>query len=309
MKRAAGVVTARTYTHQSLIPGIVAQRLCASVPQRPSQRWPSILGGSQFGYTTSYKIDRWPECSKYLPHIIKMLYIFKHNISEEDRAKSATIQFAWLLCEAAWFENERSNIQEGLNLAHATIWVFDYTDKSSLGDLESIDLRATAYGTMGVLAQLADKPEDALYYDELNLKLRQESYAITKEVDATLAAGYGHLAEALALNGLFGKAKEMFEKSIEVRRQMPNFTPLQLFTPLLGLGQIACYEGNYTQAGKYLHDALRDRVSQFGENDSQGGRQASYSTQSEQTFRVKAKVFSRKALVFIWNQCYTSAAL
>ncbi len=134
------------------------------------------------------------------------------------------------------------------------------------------DLLAAIHGTRGVVSMEINQPEAALEHIQIHMDLRLESFHETNRVDSKLAAGYTELGRALSLNGLFAKAKEAFIKSIELRRQMPKFTRLQLFTPLKGLSLVAWHEGNNEQAAQLLLEALQDRELAFRLDDREGNR-------------------------------------
>jgi hypothetical protein len=53
---------------------------------------------------------------------------------------------------------------------------------------------------------------------------------------------------------------------------MPNFTHLQLFTPLKGLALVAWDDGNNELALELLLEAMQDRELAFGQNDREGNR-------------------------------------
>jgi tetratricopeptide (TPR) repeat protein len=134
------------------------------------------------------------------------------------------------------------------------------------------DLLAEIYGTRGIVSMEINQPESALEHIQIHMDHRLKSFHETNQVNSKLAAGYTELGRALTLNGLFTKAKEAFTKSIELRRQMPNFTRIRLFTPLKGLSLVAWHRGDNEQAAQLLLEALRDRELAFGQNDREGNR-------------------------------------
>jgi tetratricopeptide (TPR) repeat protein len=104
------------------------------------------------------------------------------------------------------------------------------------------------------------------------MRLREEAFHETKTPTFKLAAAYSEYGRALMVNGVFTKAMDMFEKSSEIRKKLPDFTRLQLFSPLCGQGRILWHRGEYQKAAELFLEALRDRELTFGRDDTKSYR-------------------------------------
>jgi tetratricopeptide (TPR) repeat protein len=213
---------------------------------------------------------------------LKRIY---EDLSQAQKLRRATQDFLRLLAEAAWYDfiftagltdfnslisnryhQERSNPTECLASVEATMAAHEDSQKSFPS------LTAEINGTAGIICLEINNPDDTLRYLQDYLVIREQIFAQTNEISAKLAAGYSETAQAMMANGLFSKAKEMLEKSIDLRRQMPKFTELQLFSPLLHLALCYWHERNYDKADNLLLKALRDRGAKFGKDDTEGRR-------------------------------------
>jgi hypothetical protein len=62
--------------------------------------WPYV-STPQLGYPAYDRMDRWDQCEKILPHIIRLKIFFSLQ-TEEQKRECITSTFLWLLAEAAW---------------------------------------------------------------------------------------------------------------------------------------------------------------------------------------------------------------
>lgn len=105
-----------------------------------------------------------------------------------------------------------------------------------------------------------------------HLEIRESVFAETGIVDSHIAAAYSETARAMLMNGIFSKARALIYQSIELRKQMPKFSRLQLHSPLMYLAWIDWHEGSHQSAVDRLLEALRDREVEFGKDDHEGMR-------------------------------------
>jgi hypothetical protein len=105
-----------------------------------------------------------------------------------------------------------------------------------------------------------------------SLAIREKVFAETKSPDSHIAAAYTETGKAMIMNEMFDEAREMIAKSVEMRKQMANYSRLQLYTPLLYLSVIHMCEGNYKGAAEALLEAARDREVEYGIDDQQSPR-------------------------------------
>ena len=105
-----------------------------------------------------------------------------------------------------------------------------------------------------------------------HLEIRESVFAETRIVDSHIAAAYSETARAMLMNGIFSKARTLIYRSIELRKQMPKFSRLQLHSPLMYLAWIDWHEGSHQSAVDKLSEALRDREVEFGRDDHENMR-------------------------------------
>lgn len=105
-----------------------------------------------------------------------------------------------------------------------------------------------------------------------HLEIRESIFAETRIVDSYIAAAYSETARAMLMNGTFNEARALIYRSIELRKQMPNFSRLQLHNPVMYLAWIDWYEGDHLTAVDGLLELLQDRLVKFGKDDHEGMR-------------------------------------
>ena len=213
------------------------------------------------------QIDRYSQCERLVPHLVCMREMFQ-TLDEAKQERCATADFAWLLAEGAWYHMERSNPKECLASINAG---FHLTEVAS-EDLTSI--RAELHGTRSSIGLEMNETDVALYHREENVAFREKAYAQDGKLTSKLAAGYSEYGRALMTCGLYSKAAEMFEKSIEIRKKLPGFKRIQLFNPLRGLALVRWKAGKFDEASDLLLGALRDREIAFGRDDKKDERLA-----------------------------------
>lgn len=131
---------------------------------------------------------------------------------------------------------------------------------------------AGQYGTWAQVALRTNQYELGLEKMREHLKIRESIFAETGTLDSHIAAAYSETARAMLMNGLFSEARTLIYRSIELRKQMPKFSRLQLHSPLMYLAWIDWHEGSYQDAVDKLLEALRDREVEFGRDDYEGMR-------------------------------------
>ena len=137
------------------------------------------------------------------------------------------------------------------------------------------DLRevlADIHNTRGTLALDTNDYDIALYQLTELVALREKSFTESGVLTGKLAMAYSELGKALLMNGQYAKADELFARSMEIRRQLKNFSRLQLFNPLRGRALVQWQAGHYELAASLYLEALRDREDAFGPDDKEGAR-------------------------------------
>ena len=133
---------------------------------------------------------------------------------------------------------------------------------------------AGQYGTWAQVALRTNQYELGLMKMQEHLEIRESVFAETGIVDSHIAAAYSETARAMLMNGIPGKARNLIHRSIELRKQMPKFSRLQLHSPLMYLAWIDWHEGSHQNAVNKLLEALRDREVEFGMDDHENMRLA-----------------------------------
>jgi exonuclease VII large subunit len=122
------------------------------------------------------------------------------------------------------------------------------------------------------IAALTNNAKEALEMQLKSLAIREQVFAETQTPDSHIAAAYTETGKAMIMNGMFNEAREMIQKSVDSRKQMANFSRLQLYTPLLYTSIIHLCEDNHQGAAEALLEAARDREVEYGVDDQQSPR-------------------------------------
>ena len=134
------------------------------------------------------------------------------------------------------------------------------------------DIAAELHGTKGTISLEINEPEIALYHRQENTAAREEAFNKNNILTNKLAAAYASHGAALTNNGLYTKAAEMYNISLDIRRKLPGFKQENLFTILRGQGLIAWHNGEYEKAVSIFEGILRDRAEVYGPDDTNSSR-------------------------------------
>ena len=146
---------------------------------------------------------------------------------------------------------------------------------------------AGQYGTWAQVALRTNQYKLGLEKMQEHLKIRESIFAETGVVDSHIAAAYSETARAMLMNGIFTEARTLIYRSIELRKQMPGFSRLQLHSPLMYLSWINWHEGNHQSAVDQLSEALRDREVELGRDDHEGMRSVLFFTSIVESSNAK----------------------
>lgn len=128
-------------------------------------------------------------------------------------------------------------------------------------------LRACQHATLSAVARAKNQPEIACreYGDCFRINL--EVYKRTKVVTSQLVAAYSEMGRVLIMTGDLDHADELIKESVRLRRQMPNFSKLQLFSPIMFTSYIQVLKCQYAEAEAQLLEALGDREMEYQMQD------------------------------------------
>jgi len=102
-----------------------------------------------------------------------------------------------------------------------------------------------------------------------------ECLAAGGTANSFLTATHNTLGQAYAMNGVYDKAIDLFEKSVELRKKMPRFSKDGLYSPYYHMGITYWCMGEHETAAQFLVEAIADREEKFGPNDHSSHRSAS----------------------------------
>ena len=131
---------------------------------------------------------------------------------------------------------------------------------------------ANQYGTWAEMAVCINEPELAMTKMQRSFEIREAVHQKTLVADSHIAAAYSNTAKVMLMNGMLSQAESHIRRSMDLRRQMSNFSRLQLHNPLVYLSWIDWQRGDLTAAVAKLLEALRDREVEYGINDGKNMR-------------------------------------
>ena len=131
---------------------------------------------------------------------------------------------------------------------------------------------ANQYGTWGNVAMSLNKPKLAREKCEKAHQINQEIYATEKVITSQYVASYSELGRIMIMNNEIEEAEKLIKKSEDLRRQMPHFSRLQLYSPFIFKSYILIMKGKYTEAEDILKEAIKDRELVYGKDDTENKR-------------------------------------
>lgn len=188
------------------------------------------------------------------------------------------------------YQYQRSNMDDSLKYIHLVLKILENDPDGHP------QIRAGQFGTWGNIAMVMNQPGLSLQKNLEALEIREKMFAETGVVNSQLAASYTETARSMMMNNMFDKAKGFIKKSIEVRKQMPQFSRLQLYSPLYYLSLIHLHEGEYEKAASLALEALREREIQFGRDDRENKRSVHIMSRSTNDKMLR---FNRTGLLLI----------
>lgn len=169
-------------------------------------------------------------------------------------------QTASYLCYARHHVLER-NLDEASDWANATLKIFELCPK------EYPMLRACQYATLSAVARERNQPTLACEAYGECFRINQEVYESNRVITSQLVAAYTELGRVMIMAGNIEEAEELIQESIRLRRQMPEFCRLQLYSPILYTSYIQLVRSEHEAAEKELLSALRDRELEYKTKD------------------------------------------
>ncbi|KAF9888438.1 hypothetical protein FE257_008716 [Aspergillus nanangensis] len=218
-----------------------------------------------YGFHEFNRVKRWERCDKILPHATQLSWLYE-EFSDNTRQKCITDDFLNILNEISWYLYQRSNYDASLEYIQMILQILDGLP----GDHSQIE--AGLYGTWSGIAVETNQAEVALEKRLENLAILEDIFDKTGDINSHITACYSEAGRAMIMNGMFTKAREFIDKSVSLRKQMPHFSRLQLYSPLYYTALIHLSEGKYEEAESGLLEALRDREVKYGKDDCESKR-------------------------------------
>lgn len=134
------------------------------------------------------------------------------------------------------------------------------------------DLLASQHETWAEIAMARNQATIALEQGQLALSIRKKLYDEDGVISNQLTTSYTTVARALIMANQLDKAEELINESRRLRRALPKFSKLHLFTPLVYESLMDYVKGNYADAVMRLTEALEDRQEVYGHDDEVGKR-------------------------------------
>ena len=126
---------------------------------------------------------------------------------------------------------------------------------------------AAQYGTWNAIAKEINDPKLAMETGMKSLAIREQLFTESGIPDSQIAASYASAGLTYLMNGRDDEAEQFVNKSITLRKQMPSFSRLQLYSPLVYLSLISLHRGKLEDAADFLLEALGDREAEYGIDD------------------------------------------
>lgn len=161
---------------------------------------------------------------------------------------------------------QRFNLEQAEEFVQATLQVHE------LSETKYPRIVAGQCGTWAQIAIALNKMELAYEKSSEALRIRQEIYANTNVVFSQLVASYATLGRVKAMTGQLTEARALINESIRLRKQIPKFSQLQLYTPLVYLAFVEFKEGKMELARTHLTRALEHREEEYGKDDVKSPR-------------------------------------
>ncbi|KAL9090059.1 MAG: hypothetical protein Q9159_002227 [Coniocarpon cinnabarinum] len=205
------------------------------------------------------------QCNELVHHVESVWKIFD-KLERPLQTACATAEFVSLLAEAAWYERGRSDIPASLDFFQRAL------DVQEISHDDMKDVLASIHSTRGAIAFEIGPPDIALLHTQTFYRLTQELYAKDNVPTRTVAASYSELARAYMMNGIVSPVPDLLDKSINMRKQLSGFNPVQLFNPLHQMGLYYLIQSKFEEATTHLESALEHQRSAYGSDENQGAR-------------------------------------
>ncbi|CZT11155.1 uncharacterized protein RCO7_05579 [Rhynchosporium graminicola] len=223
-----------------------------------SSVWPYVTVVAQHGYANYTRIDRWDQCSKMLPHILSLKYVFTTydlvSSSKITCLRELLVLFSEVACPASSKE-----------MASFALEIIDQSTE------DFREIAAALHGTCEHLAFETNDPVTCLFHAQQALTI-SENVANETGKTGKHATALGEMGKACNRNQLYLKALEYYSKSRSLRESQAGYHKLALFTCLIGSGHSLWLLNRLDEASASIEEALKDRAEAFGSDDREGFR-------------------------------------
>lgn len=101
-----------------------------------------------------------------------------------------------------------------------------------------MELSSAIYNVGGTLAAATNDRKNAIFLQEQCKKIEDELFQKTGRNTRRRAVAYSDLGRAKIADGIIDGVFDLFEQSMNMRKELDNFDELQLFNPLRGMAMV-----------------------------------------------------------------------
>ncbi|KAF2010917.1 hypothetical protein BU24DRAFT_427108 [Aaosphaeria arxii CBS 175.79] len=191
------------------------------------------------------------------------------NAGLEVQRHCATRELATVLVETAWFCMGRGLYPRALPLLDT----FDVVKIHVAEDM--VDLVSSRHSTAGAIAMAINDHKTGLrHYHEFK-STQDIMFKETGALNSKYAAAHSELGMAYIYNEEATEAvKQLFDDSIQIRKQLPGYEEINLFNCLRGKAYWHHLKEEFDEASSLLKEAVKHRSDKYGVDDKRSGRSA-----------------------------------
>jgi tetratricopeptide (TPR) repeat protein len=174
------------------------------------------------------------------------------------------LTFARFMHERGQYKQAKTTIDQALIIAEPLIECEDFKHH-----LKPTDVLSQIYYTYGALAQLTNQHKQGFEAHRKFLDLRLNLQQRLPNCDELLAVSYNEIGNDFMQQKRYKEAETHYIQSIETYRKLQGYTELMLALPAANLGLAYWLQGKHEKAAQVVDEAIRDRESKLGHNDTE----------------------------------------
>ncbi|MDI1493613.1 MAG: hypothetical protein OHK93_005909 [Ramalina farinacea] len=243
---------------------------------------------------TAGSVQRWQQCGMVYTHVVKLFQVAR-ELYDTQKDVTFPLELIDLLYEAAWYvvpvissqpplifisrwQCERREAAEALPLAELASTMCDLlapNEEMVQKTRTPLQRRQTKiWACRIVIAQSTGDSKNAFHYSQLRYKSAEDEFEATGVLTGFLTSTCNTLGISYAMNRLHENALDYLTRSVNLRKQMPDFKKDWLYSPYYHMGITYHRMGDYEKAAGIIQEAIDDRVAALGPNDRISSRTA-----------------------------------